>query len=114
MLQYIEDLRVVHDETAFFTDDQEAIRRGASRDGFTYVGAPAIPGFARICMPGEAITVALRTSGGAFCVGDRVGVQYSGVGGREEPLPPSRGVELLTSVVRPALEDQPLTTRSVS
>ena len=31
--------------TGFFFDDQRAIKRGATHDGFTYSGEPVTPGF---------------------------------------------------------------------
>lgn len=69
--------------TGFFFDDQKAIKKGASSDGFIYVGKPEIEGFTSIRQKGEAISVQLIMEDGTVGCGDCAAVQYSGTGGRD-------------------------------
>lgn len=89
------DVLAVPATAAFFADDQAAIKAGAARDGFEYVGAPVTPGFDAIRSPAGAVSVLLVLDDGYVAHGDCVSVQYSGVGGREPRLEP----EALASVV---------------
>ena len=86
MSTYIASISVVQNESCFFTDDQEAIRAGAVRDGFAYTGSPVTAGFERIRQPGRAVSLVLHCDDGARFVGDCVEVQYVGVGGRSAPM----------------------------
>ena len=74
----IRDVLAVPAGGAFFFDDQAAIRRGASRDGFAYA--------AGVRRPAEAVSVLLVLEDGHVAHGDCVSVQYSGAGGREPRL----------------------------
>jgi methylaspartate ammonia-lyase len=94
---------VVVTESAFFRDDQAAIRAGAAGDGFIYRGSPITPGFTSIREPGRALTLVFGLSDGSTVTGDCVEVQYPGVGGRDEPLSPERGARLVRAVLAPAL-----------
>lgn len=69
--------------TASYYDDQTAIRAGAERDGFAYVGDPVSPGFDAIRQPGEGVGVMLRLQDGSLCSGDCTAVQYAAAGGRD-------------------------------
>ena len=69
--------------TGFYFDDQKAIKLGADHDGFCYVGNPVTPGFTKIRIPGEAISIQLVLEDGLVAVGDCAAVQYSGAGGRD-------------------------------
>lgn len=69
--------------TGFYFDDQKAIKKGAKTDGFVYVGEPVTPGFTKIRIPGEAISIQLVLEDGLVAVGDCAAVQYSGTGGRD-------------------------------
>jgi len=79
----IERVRAVPAAGGFFFDDQRAIKAGAERDGFGYVGEPATPGFDRVRQPAEAVSVLLELSDGTVATGDCAAVQYSGAGGRD-------------------------------
>jgi methylaspartate ammonia-lyase len=82
----------------YFNDDLAAIRAGAKRDGFTYVGTPLTPGFETIRHPTEAASIILILDDGEVVVGDALTVQYAGAGGRtrrfthREQLPALREV----------------------
>ncbi|GAA1011478.1 methylaspartate ammonia-lyase [Acrocarpospora pleiomorpha] len=78
----IERVVVVPGETAYYTDDQAAIRAGARQDGFIYLGEPRTPGFDAIRQPGESAAVLLVLSDGYIAHGDAAVVQYAGVAGR--------------------------------
>jgi methylaspartate ammonia-lyase len=103
MTQYIERVGVVPTESAFFRDDQAAIRAGGQRDGFLYEGTAVTPGFTRIREPGLALTILLHLTDGHVATGDCVEVQYAGAGGRDRPLDPARGADLIDRVLAPAL-----------
>lgn len=70
-------------KSAFFFDDQQAIRTRSKRDGFMYLGQPLTPGFSQIRVAGESISVLLLLENGHVATGDCAAVQYSGVGGRD-------------------------------
>jgi len=69
--------------SGFFFDDQLAIKQGAVHDGFDYIGTPKTPGFKRIRVAGESVSVMLLLDNGLMGVGDCTAVQYSGTGGRD-------------------------------
>ena len=90
--------------SAFFFDDQRAIKRGAPHDGFNYAGEPVTSGFSRIRMAGEAISVMLVLENGQIAVGDCCAVQYSGTGGRDPLFLADAYLPFLEKHVRPWLE----------
>ena len=77
------DVLLTKSYTGFYFDDQQAIKNGATTDGFTYVGEPVTPGFMRIRQPGEAISIQLVLEDGSSAIGDCAAVQYSGAAGRD-------------------------------
>jgi len=79
----IDAVRATPGTSAFFFDDQRAIKQGAERDGFGYRGDPVTDGFDRIRQAGEALLVELELGDGTVGVGDCAAVQYSGAGGRD-------------------------------
>jgi methylaspartate ammonia-lyase len=87
----------------FFTDDQAAIRAGASHDGFTYTGGPVTTGFTAIREPAEALSVLLELDDGQVAHGDCAGVQYAGVGGRDPVFRAETAAAVIEQVVAPRL-----------
>ena len=69
--------------SAFFFDDQRAIKKGAHHDGFIYEGKPVTPGFKTIRKAGQSISIMLVLEDGQVALGDCAAVQYSGAGGRD-------------------------------
>ncbi len=67
----------------YFFDDQAAIRSGPARDGFLYRGGPRTPGFSRVRIPAESVSIALLLDDGGIAHGDCCAVQYSGAAGRD-------------------------------
>lgn len=67
----------------FFWDDQEAIKQGLKRNGFTYYGKPITQGFYAVRQPSEAVTIVLILEDGQIAYGDCVSVQYSARAGRD-------------------------------
>ncbi len=67
----------------FFYDDQLAIKRGLTRNGFLYKGTPGTLGFARVRVPSESVSVMLVLENDDIALGDCCAVQYSGAGGRD-------------------------------
>ena len=90
--------------SAFFFDDQLAIKAGARRDGFVYRGTPATPGFRAVREAGQSLSVILVLDDGQFAVGDCAAVQYSGAGGRDPLFLAASFLPLLEALVRPRLE----------
>ena len=90
--------------SAFFFEDQRAIKKGAGHDGFVYVGEPVTPGFSRIRMAGQSISVILMLEDGQMAVGDCAAVQYSGAGGRDPVFLADEYIPFLEKHVRPQLE----------
>ena len=79
----IVDVILTKSYTAFYFDDQRAIKAGAGHDGFMYVGEPVTEGFTSIRQAGEAISIQLVLEDGTIGYGDCAAVQYSGAGGRD-------------------------------
>jgi methylaspartate ammonia-lyase len=94
--------------TGFYADDQAAIRAGAARDGFRYVGEPLTPGFGAIRQPGEALSVMLVLDDGQVVHGDCAAVQYSGAGGRDPVFSAERAAADIAEFVTPLLLGRPL------
>ncbi|MDD3148021.1 MAG: methylaspartate ammonia-lyase [Candidatus Riflebacteria bacterium] len=90
--------------SAFFFDDQRAIKNGAAHDGFVYVGEPVTPGFSRIRQAGQSISVLLMLEDGQIACGDCAAVQYSGAGGRDPLFLAEEYVPFLEKHIRPLLE----------
>ena len=55
----IKDALAVKGYGGYFWDDQEAIKKGAKKNGFVYFGSPETPGFYAIRQPSEAICLML-------------------------------------------------------
>ena len=90
--------------SAFFFDDQRAIKRGATHDGFVYEGEPVTEGFRRVREPGQSISVILVLENGEIGVGDCAAVQYSGAGGRDPLFLSETYIPFLEKNIRPHLE----------
>jgi len=79
----IKNVLFVPGKSAFFFDDQKAIKKGAKLDGFVYEGQPVTKGFSTIRQAGECVSILLELEDGQLAAGDCAAVQYSGVGGRD-------------------------------
>ena len=90
--------------SAFFFDDQRAIKKGADHDGFVYKGAPVTPGFTSMRQAGQSVSVNLRLEDGSVAVGDCAAVQYSGAGGRDPLFLAADYIPFLERHIRPRLE----------
>lgn len=91
-------------KSAFFFDDQKAIKKNAVADGFVYQGKPLTPGFERIRVAGECISVVLELDDGQLATGDCAAVQYSGVGGRDPLFLANHYLPFMKQHLRPLLE----------
>lgn len=96
--------------SAFFFDDQRAIKAGAGHDGFVYAGRPVTEGFRSVRVAGECVSVQLVLEDGQVAVGDCAAVQYSGAGGRDPLFLARDYVPFLESRVRPLLENMEIGT----
>lgn len=96
--------------SAFFFDDQRAIKAGAVHDGFVYAGNPVTEGFPAIRTAGDAVSILLVLEDGSVAVGDACAVQYSGAGGRDPLFLASRYVPFMERHLRPLLEGFELST----
>ncbi len=96
--------------SSFFFDDQRAIKRGLSHDGFIYDGKPETEGFRTIREPGQSISVLLILETGEIAVGDCAAVQYSGAGGRDPLFLCDTYSPFLEKYIRPLLEGAEIET----
>jgi methylaspartate ammonia-lyase len=69
--------------SAFYFDDQAAVKSGAKQDGFIYQGKPITEGFSSVRQAGECVSVLLHLDNGLIAQGDCIAVQYSGAAGRD-------------------------------
>ncbi len=90
--------------SAFYFDDQTAIKAGAPHDGAMYGGRPETPGFRAVRVAGEAVSVLLLLENGRWALGDCAAVQYSGAGGRDPLFLAADTLPLLEDRIRPLLE----------
>jgi len=96
--------------SAFYFDDQKAIKNGAGQDGFVYVGDAVTEGFSEIRQAGECVSVLLVLESGAVAVGDCAAVQYSGAGGRDPLFLGKSFVPFLEQHLKPLLEGRSVDT----
>jgi len=89
--------------TGFYFDDQKAIKKDAKNSGFFYIGEPLTPGFNKVRVPGEAISVQLVLENGDIAVGDCAAVQYSGAGGRDPLFLASDYIPFIEKYIKPLL-----------
>ncbi|MER8594281.1 methylaspartate ammonia-lyase [Mesorhizobium sp. M1182] len=101
----ITDVLLAPGNGAFFYDDQEAIRSGATQDGFIYIGAPTTPGFKSIRIPASSLSIGLVLTDETVVWGDMMNVQYSGAGGRDPLFDTDQISDLTSRVVAPRLFD---------
>lgn len=94
--------------TGFFFDDQQAIKNGAKHDGFDYVGTPVTPGFKRIRVAGESVSVQIELENGLIGVGDCAAVQYSGTGNRDPLFLAETYLPFLQNEIAPKLQGRDL------
>lgn len=106
----IVDVLLTKSYTGFYFDDQKAIKRGADRDGFLYIGEPMTPGFGNIRVPGEAISIQLLLENGDIGIGDCAAVQYSGAGGRDPLFLANDYIPWLYEHIKPLLIGEDVST----
>lgn len=88
---------------AFFYDDQAAVAAGPPSDGFLYRGAPITPGFSRIRLPAECLSIGLCLGDGSIAWGDMMSVQYSGADGRDPLFTAAAAARLVDDRLRDRL-----------
>jgi len=106
----IVDVILTKSYTGFYFDDQKAIKRGADRDGFLYIGEAMTPGFSNIRVPGEAISIQLLLENGDIGIGDCAAVQYSGAGGRDPLFLANDYIPWLEEHIKPLLIGEDVST----
>lgn len=89
--------------SAFYFDDQAAIKAGARQDGFVYRGAPQTSGFDAIRQSGESVSILLELDDGQLACGDCAAVQYSGAAGRDPLFKAERVIAVLQTKLTPLL-----------
>lgn len=89
--------------SAFYFDDQAAIKAGARQDSFVYTGTPLTEGFDQVRQCGESISILLELENGLIAEGDCAAVQYSGAAGRDPLFTADRFIPLLRDHVVPKL-----------
>lgn len=99
----IVDVLYTDGRTGFFFDDQRAIKKGAKKDGFMYLGETVTDSFKSIRQAGESISVMLILEDGQVAYGDCAAVQYSGAGGRDPLFLADDFIPLLEKYITPKL-----------
>ncbi len=94
----------------YYFDDLHAIKAGATRDGFFYVGTPQVPGQYKVRQPGESISIMLELDSSEVGFGDAVAIQYSGVVGRDPVLLASEYLPHVERYIAPVLEGRELSS----
>ena len=94
----------------YYFDDLHAIKAGATRDGFFYVGTPVVPRQFKVRQPGESISIMLELDSGEVAFGDAVAIQYSGVVGRDPVLLADEFAPHVERYLAPALEGRDLSS----
>jgi methylaspartate ammonia-lyase len=89
--------------SAYYFDDQAAIKSGARQDGFIYVGSVQTEGFSAIRQRGETICVLLHLENGTWVQGECAAVQYSGAGGRDPLFSAARFIPEMEQNLTPIL-----------
>lgn len=99
----ITDVRLAPGYSAFYFDDQAAIKAGARQDSFVYTGAPLTPGFDQVRQCGESISILLELENGLIAEGDCAAVQYSGAAGRDPLFTAKRFIPEMRADIVPRL-----------
>ena len=99
----IKDVHLAPGYSAFYFDDQAAIKAGARQDSFVYTGTAVTPGFDQVRQCGESISILLELENGQIAEGDCAAVQYSGAGGRDPLSSAERFIPLIRDHLVPAL-----------
>jgi methylaspartate ammonia-lyase len=99
----ISDVHLAPGYSAFYFDDQAAIRAGARQDSFVYTGKPVTPGFDQVRQCGESISILLELENGLVAEGDCAAVQYSGAGGRDPLFTAERFIPFIRDNLVPLL-----------
>jgi len=94
----------------YYFDDLHAIKAGAERDGFFYLGKPQVPGQYKVRQPGESISIILELDSGEVAFGDAVAIQYSGVVGRDPVLSADEFAPHVARYIAPVLVGRELTS----
>lgn len=89
--------------TGFYFDDQQAIKKGATNDGFFYMGKPITSGFKKVRQRGEAVSIQIILENGVVGIGDCAAVQYSGAGGRDPLFLTSEFIPFFEEKITPLL-----------
>ncbi|MEE4245192.1 MAG: methylaspartate ammonia-lyase [Kangiellaceae bacterium] len=97
------DVLLVAANSAFYFDDQQAIKDGARQNGFIYTCKPKTHGFHSIRQAGEAISIMLVLQDNSTAMGDCVAVQYSGAGGRDPLFTTEQFIPFIEQHIKPRL-----------
>lgn len=100
----IKSVRFAPGHSAYYFDDQAAIKKGAVQDGFVYKGQTSTKGFSAIRQRGEAVSILLELENGLWAQGDCAAVQYSGAGGRDLLFTAETFIPFMEQNLRPRLE----------
>jgi len=109
-MAHIKKVHVSKGLGGYYFDDLHAIKAGARRDGFFYVGTPVVPRQRQVRQPGESISIMLELDSGEMGFGDAVAIQYSGVVGRDPVLLADEFAPHVAAHIAPLLEGRELTS----
>ncbi|MCL2171998.1 MAG: methylaspartate ammonia-lyase [Defluviitaleaceae bacterium] len=106
----ITDVICAPGRSGFFFDDQRAVKTTAVADGNFYSGEPVTPGFRKIRLPGESVSVMYILEDGQIAHGDCAAVQYSGAGGRDPLFLADEFIPVIDAVIKPMLVGREIST----
>jgi methylaspartate ammonia-lyase len=97
------DVLFVATNSAFYFDDQKAIKNGAVQNGFIYTCKPQTDGFRSIRQSGECVSIILILDNKQTAMGDCVAVQYSGASGRDPLFAAEQFIPFMIRHIKPHL-----------
>jgi len=106
----IEDALAIGGVGAYYWRDEEAIKRGAQKNGFLYSGAPVTEGFKDITEPSEIVSIILFFLGNRTAIGDCCSVVYGARSGRDPLFRAATYQPFIEQMVLPHLVNREMTS----
>jgi methylaspartate ammonia-lyase len=105
---YIEKILSCKGLSGYYNKDLQAIKAGATPDGFVFRDPPVTRGFHAITQPGEALSVMLILSDRQVAFGDCIDVVFTGAAGRDPLFKAAEHQEILKNDIAGFLQGRPI------